>query len=567
MPGIPREVIEHHLKIHPDAKPVSQKPRKQPVERQDFIRKEVRKLLDARFIKEVHHPVWLANPVIVPKANGKLRMCIDYTSLNKACPKDPYRLPRIDQIVDSTSGCDLLSFLDAYSGFHQIQMSRQDRKHTAFVTVDGLYCYVVMPYGLKNALPTFVWAMSKTFGDLIRDRVEVYVDDIVVKTKRGSTLVEDLTLVFDKLRATRTKLNPDKCVFGVSTGKLLGFLVSHWGIEANPKKIKAIEVMRLLDRIKDVQKLTGSLAALSRFISRLAERALPFFRLLQKSGPFSWTEEAERAFQELKQHLVSLPMLVAPESGEPLYLYIAVAFEAVSMVLVAESVAQQPQGSQQVPPGEGGGPTTTMLTEGQEVEDPGPTTGVRTIQKLVYYVSEVLHEAKARYLETHKLLYDVLVASRKLHHYFQAHRVVVVTSYPLKAILHNSNATCNIAKWAAKLAEFQLEFQPHHAVKSQVLADFIVEWTPSPSAPGGLDPDLDPTPAEPRAPVFTKPYWTLFFDGSARQQGGGARVVLIDPSEDQVKYMVHLEFKATNNMAEYEALIFGLSMALSLGIR
>jgi hypothetical protein len=228
---------------------------------------EVRKLLDAGFIEEVHHPVWLANPVIVPKANGKLRMCIDYTNFNKACPKDPYPLPRIDQIVDSTSGCDLLSFLDAYSGFHQIQMSRQDRKHTAFVTMDGLYCYVVMPYGLKNALPTFVQAMSKTFGDLIRDRVEVYIDDIVVKTKRGSTLVEDLTLVFDKLREPRTKLNPDKCVFGVSAGKLLGFLVSHRGIEANPEKIKEIETMRPLTRIKVVQKLAGSLAALSRFIS------------------------------------------------------------------------------------------------------------------------------------------------------------------------------------------------------------------------------------------------------------------------------------------------------------
>jgi hypothetical protein len=185
--------------------------------------------------------------------------------------------------VDSTSRCDLLSFLDAYSGFHQIQMSREDRKHTAFVTVDGLYCYVVMPYGLKNALPTFLRAMSKTFGDLIRDKVEVYVDDIVVKTKRRSTLVEDLTLVFDRLRATRTKLNPNKCVFGVSAGKLLGFLVSYRGIEANPEQIKAIEAMRPPARIKDVQKLTGSLAALSRFISRLAERVLPFFKLLWKS--------------------------------------------------------------------------------------------------------------------------------------------------------------------------------------------------------------------------------------------------------------------------------------------
>jgi hypothetical protein len=272
---------------------------------------------------------------------------------------------------------------------------------------------------------------------------------------------------------------------------------------------------------------------------------LPFFKLLLKSGPFSWTEEAEQAFQELKQYLVSLPVLVAPDSREPLYLYIAAAAEVVSMVLVVERAAQ----------------------EGQEPEGPGPATGFRTVQRPVYYVSKVLYEAKTRYLETHKLLYVVLVASRKLCQYFQAHRVVVVTSFPLRAILHNSNAIGNIVKWAAELAEFQLDFQPHHAVKSQVLADFVVEWMPPPSAPGGPDPDSNPTPAEPRGPVFTEPHWMLFFDGSARQQGGGAGVVLINPSRDQVKYMVCLEFKATNNMAEYEALIFGLSVALSLGIR
>jgi ribonuclease HI len=267
--------------------------------------------------------------------------------------------------------------------------------------------------------------------------------------------------------------------------------------------------------------------------------------LRRRVWPFSWIEEAEQAFQELKQHLVSLPILVAPEPEEPLYLYIAAATKAVSMVLVVERPAP----------------------ESQEPGDSRPAAGVRTIQRSVYYVSEVLHEAKTRYLETHKLLYVVLVASRKLRHYFHAHRVVVVTSFPLRAILHNSNATGNIAKWATKLAEFQLDFRPHHTIKSQVLADFIVEWTPPPSVPGGLDPNSDPTPVEPTGPIFTEPHWTLYFDGSARQQVSGAGVIIIDPSGDQVKYMVHLEFKATNNMAEYEALIFGLSAALSLGIR
>jgi hypothetical protein len=153
MSGICRDVIEHHVKIYPDARPVQQRPWKQSIDWQNFIRERIKKLLDAGFIREVHHSRWLANPVVVPKANGKLRMYINYTSPNKACPKDPFPLPRIDQIVDSTSGCDLLCFLDAYSIFHQIPMSREDEESTAFIIVDGLFCYVSMPYGLKMPSP------------------------------------------------------------------------------------------------------------------------------------------------------------------------------------------------------------------------------------------------------------------------------------------------------------------------------------------------------------------------------------------------------------------------------
>jgi hypothetical protein len=328
----------------PDTRLVQQKPQKQSVKWQNFIREEIKKLLDVGFIWEVHHPRWLTNPVVIPKAGGKLRMCIDYTSFNKACPKDPFPLLRIDQIMDSTSGYDLLCFLDAYSGFHQIPMSREDEEHAAFITVDSLFCYVSMPYSLKNALPTVVRAMHKTFGNLVRDLIEVYVDDIVVKIKSRASLLDNLALVFDSLRSMCTKLNPDKCVFRVTAGKLLAFLVSHRGIEANPKKIKTIEVMWPPTRIKDVQKLTGCLATLSQFISRLAERALPFFKLLWKSGPFIWIEEAEEVFQELKQHLISPPVMVASEPGEPLLLYIMTTVEVVSMVLVVERPeAQQHQ--------------------------------------------------------------------------------------------------------------------------------------------------------------------------------------------------------------------------------
>jgi hypothetical protein len=201
-----------------------------------------------------------------------------------------------------------------------------------------------LPYGLKNALPTFVCAMHKIFRDLIRDMVEVYVDDIIVKNKSHPSLSDNLAIVFGSLRSTRMMLKPNRCVFRVSAGKLLGFLVSHQGIEANPEKIKAIEEMRPPARIKDVQKLTGCLTVLNWFISRLAKRALPFFKLLWKSGPFIWIEEVDEAFQELKQYLTSLSIMVAPEPSEHLLLYIAATTKVISMVLVVEwPEPKQPQ--------------------------------------------------------------------------------------------------------------------------------------------------------------------------------------------------------------------------------
>jgi hypothetical protein len=191
-----------------------------------------------------------------------------------------------------------------------------------------------------------------------------------------------------------------------------------------------------------------------------------------------------------------------------------------------------------------------------------PPGRVCIVQRPVYYISEVLHDAKTTYLEVHKLLYADLIAFRKLRRYFQAHKILVVTSYPLRPMLHNSNATGNITKWATEFAKFELDFITCHAIKSQVLADFVVDWTPPPSHQGGMDASAP----EPRAPVFMGPHWTFFFDGSSRKQWASVGALLLTPDGEQFKYMVHLEFKATDNMAESEAPIFGLSTALSLGV-
>jgi hypothetical protein len=187
-------------------------------------------------IREVAHPTWIANPVVIPKANGSGRLCVDFTSLNKAYPKDPYPLPRIDQIVNSTAGCDLLCFLDAFSGYHQIKIPREDEEKTAFITPCGVYYYVCMPFGLKNAGATFQRLMRKALGAQMGRNAEAYIDYIIVKTRESHTFIEDLEETFANLRKVNIKLNPAKCTFGVPSGKLLGFLVSHRGIEATPTR-------------------------------------------------------------------------------------------------------------------------------------------------------------------------------------------------------------------------------------------------------------------------------------------------------------------------------------------
>jgi hypothetical protein len=282
MPGVPRRMIEHLLNVDPKATPKRQHLRRFADDRRDTIKKELAKLLATGFIREVFHPVWLANPALVRKKNtNEWRMCVDYTDLNKHCRKDPFGLTRIDQVIDSTAGCDLLCFLDCYSGYHQISIKEEDKEKTALITPFDAYCYTTMSFGLKNTSATYQRAIQACFRKQLNKNVEAYVDDVVVKTRNSDTLITDLEKTFASLQEYQWKLNPNKCVFGVPSGKLLGFIISHHGIKANPEKISAITKMKAPTCIKDVQKLTGCMAALNRFISKLRERGLPFFKPLK----------------------------------------------------------------------------------------------------------------------------------------------------------------------------------------------------------------------------------------------------------------------------------------------
>jgi hypothetical protein len=297
----------------------------------ESARNEVKRLLSAGVIREVKYPERLANTVMVKKANGKWRMCIDFTYLNKACPKDEFSLPRIDSLVDEFP---LMSLLDCYSGYHQIWMKKEDEPKTSFITPSGTYCYLRMPEGLKNAGGSFSRMTAKVLHSQIGRNVLTYVDDIIVKSKKQENHIADLQETFANFRQAGLKLNPEKCVFGVKKGKFLGYLVSTKGIEANPSKIEDVLRMEPPSTKKGAQRLTGRLASLNRFISRSAERNLPFFKILKSAEVFQWGPAQQKAFEELKQYLIDLTTLTPPAPGAPLLLYVAASHSVVSAALV-----------------------------------------------------------------------------------------------------------------------------------------------------------------------------------------------------------------------------------------
>jgi len=292
--------------------------------------------------------------------------------------------------------------------------------------------------------------------------------------------------------------------------KFLGFLLTERGIEANPDKCATILAMRSPTLVKEVQELTGRMAALSRFVSAGGDKGHPYFQCLRRNSRFVWTAECEEAFLKLKEYLAAPPVLCKPQLGRPLQLYFVVTERAISSVLVQEQ---------------------------------------DRIQKTIYFVSKVLQGSEVRYQALEKAALAVVFSARRLRHYFQSFTVVVMTDLPIQKVLQKPDVAGRMVRWAVELSEFDVQYEPRGPIKGQVYADFVVELSSGSTQQEG-------------EASFR---WVLSVDGSSNQQGSEAGVILEGPSGMLIEQALRFAFKASNNQVEYEALIAVMLLAKEMG--
>ncbi|XP_061375189.1 uncharacterized protein LOC133317342 [Gastrolobium bilobum] len=369
-----------------------------------------------------------------------------------------------------------------YTDLNKIPMYPGDQEKTAFIAEKANYCYNVMSFGLKNSWATYQRMMNN-----------------------------DLEQTFQKLREYRIRLNSVKCAFGVPAGKILGFMLTHRGIEANPDKCKAMLDMKVPQNKKEVQQLTGRLAALTRFLPKSAQNALPFFKLLKKEVREGWNPECQAAFEKVKKCLATPPVLSKPEPGDTLILYLAVGEEAINVVLIKET-------------------------------DKG--------QELIYFISRALQGAEVRYQKLEKVAFALLITARRLRLYFQGHQIIVLTNQPIRQVLHKPDLVGRMTNWAIELSEYDITYEIRKAIESQALADFIMELTP-------VNPEYSKS----------RDAWKVYVDGSSNDKGSGAEIILESPEGVTIEHSLNLGFPTSNNQAEYEALIARLMQAKEHGAK
>ncbi|UYV69112.1 hypothetical protein LAZ67_6002474, partial [Cordylochernes scorpioides] len=409
-------VTKHKIEtgIH---QPIKHRPyRVSPTERQ-AIQTEVDKMLDAGIIRHSESP-WSSPVILVKKKDGNWRFCVDYRRLNKVTKKDVYPLPRIDDTLDSLKGAKFYSSMDLRSGYWQIEVDEADREKTAFITPDGLYEFLVMPFGLCNAPATFERMMDKILKGLKWTMALCYLDDIVVYSKSFNEHLHRLEIILQCLDKAELRLNPKKCLFGTKRIRVFGHLVDSKGIYPDPEKIEAIARFPTPRSITDVRSFIGLCSYYRRFIENFAEKAAPLHEVLKKDNKFTWNSGQQDAFDSLKKALMSEPVLAYFEEQLPTELHTDASGYGIGAVLV-------------------------QINDGKE--------------RPVGYASRTLSKAERNYSTTERECLAAIWAINKFRPYLFGREFVIVTDHHALCWLSNlKDPTGRLVRWALKLQEYNV---------------------------------------------------------------------------------------------------------------
>eukprot|EP00253_Pinus_taeda_P020212 PITA_20212 len=434
MKGISPELCTHRIYIKEESRPVCQPQRRMNPNLREIVKEELHKLLNAGFIYPISDNEWVSPLVIVPKKNGKWRVCVDYRALNKATQKDPFPLPFIDQVLDNLAGKKFFSFLDGFSGYNQIKIAPQDQDKTTFTSPWGTFAYRVLPFGLRNAPATFQRAVIGIFSDMINDSLEIFMDDFTPYGTTFEDALQNLEKVLKQCIEAHLALSTEKCHMMMNQGIVLGHFVSFLGIQVDPAKIQVIQTLPIPKTQTDVRSFLGHAGYYRRFIKNFSKTASPLFVLLTKNVEFKWTDDCEKAFDELKHQLSTAPILKGPDWALPFHISSDASGTAIGAVL------------------------------GQEENN---------LPYAIYFISKNMTPAKLNYTVTEKEFLAVIYAINKFRHYITGYTTFVHTDHSaIKYLMNKSITNARVTRWLLLLQEFDITIVDRPG-KENVVADFL----------------------------------------------------------------------------------------------
>jgi hypothetical protein len=434
MKGIPPHICEHKIELQPEAKPVRQMRYRMNPNYAAKVKEEIDKYLEARFIYPVDKTEWLSPIVIVPKKNGKLRVCVDYRKLNAVTKVDPFPLPFTESILEAVAGHEMYTLMDGYSGYNQIMIALEDQLKTSFITEYGAFAYRVMPFGLMCAPATFQRGMMKIFADYLDKFMKVFLDDFTVYGTKENH-IEHLEKCLIKCRENGVSLNPEKCYFCVNSGRLLGHVVCQKGLLVDPKKVGVIKELLPPTTVRGIRSFLGQATYHRKFIWMYAEITRPLYLLLKKGEKYVWTKSCQKAFEEVKKRLTTTPILITPNWSMDFHVHCDASNIAIGAVL-----AQNIHGDRDSP---------------------------------IHYASRLLNSAEKNYSTTEREALAMIYSVGKFRHYLLAnHFIFYVDHQALIYLVNRPVISGRIARWMLLLQEYDFEvvYKPG---RSHVMADHL----------------------------------------------------------------------------------------------